>query len=267
MKAATVLVFVVGCSSPSGSIPDAPPGNDASIDVAIDAASAGFGELSGMCGVLNDPELLGASPLLVQDAMTFARAYVDPADRALLTPGGVHLIETPNAGGSSEMSELFAFEQLARSMPGSREQIVHDYFLFTTIAAVMVGDAIAVWAIGDGVYAIDGRVRELGPFANNQPPYLAYDLVGNPQGAHLEIAHGDSVIVATDGVGEVGVDRFAGVDRFVTHPDALRRHLALLARGEERIDWTARRVVRTPAALQDDGAVAMLVRTSDGGAS
>lgn len=114
MKAATVLVFVVGCSSPSGSIPDAPPGNDASIDVAIDAASAGFGELSGMCGVLNDPELLGASPLLVQDAMTFARAYVDPADRALLTPGGVHLIETPNAGGSSEMSELFAFEQLAR---------------------------------------------------------------------------------------------------------------------------------------------------------
>lgn len=160
-----------------------------------------------------------------------------------------------------------AFEQLARSMPGSREQIVHDYFLFTTIAAVMVGDAIAVWAIGDGVYAIDGRVRELGPFANNQPPYLAYDLVGNPQGAHLEIAHGDSVIVATDGVGEVGVDRFAGVDRFVTHPDALRRHLALLARGEERIDWTARRVVRTPAALQDDGAVAMLVRTSDGGVS
>ncbi len=157
-----------------------------------------------------------------------------------------------------------ALDRLVAAMPGPREQIVHDYFLFTTVAAVMVDDAIVVWAIGDGVYAIDGRVRELGPFANNQPPYLAYDLVGNPQIAHLEIARGNSVIVATDGVGEVGLDHFAGIDRFVTHPDALRRHLALLARGDERIDWTARRVVRTPAALQDDGAVAMLVRTSEG---
>jgi hypothetical protein len=39
---------------------------------------------------------------------------VDPADRGLLTPGGMTLIDTPNAGGSSELSELFAFEQLAR---------------------------------------------------------------------------------------------------------------------------------------------------------
>lgn len=77
-------------------------------------AAAGFGDLSGMCGVLTDTELLDGSPHLVQDAFTFARAYVDPDDRPLLTPGGVHLIETPNAGGSSEMSELFAFEQLAR---------------------------------------------------------------------------------------------------------------------------------------------------------
>lgn len=163
---------------------------------------------------------------------------------------------------------IAALDALVHAMPGDREQIVHDYLLFTVVTAAMVGDTIVVWAIGDGAYAIDGRVRELGPFADNQPPYLAYDLLGAPQVAHLEIARGDSVIVATDGVAEVGLDHFAGVDRFVAHPDALRRQLALLARGDERIDWDARRVVRTPALLQDDGAVAMLVRTCvDGGGS
>lgn len=82
-------------------------------DGMIDAADPLYG-VAGMCGVLNDPELLGASPVLVQDAMTFARAYVDPADRDLLTPGGKQIAETPNLGGSSEMSEIFAFEQLAQ---------------------------------------------------------------------------------------------------------------------------------------------------------
>jgi hypothetical protein len=162
----------------------------------------------------------------------------------------------------------------------AREQIVHDHFLFTTIAAVMLDDVIAVWAIGDGAFAIDGRVRELGPFENNQPPYLGYDLLADSQDARgsrvekpgpvpsfLEVACGNSVIVATDGVAEIGLDHFAGVDRFVAHPDALRRHLALVARTDERIDWDARRVVRTPALLQDDGAVAMLVRDAHGAVS
>jgi hypothetical protein len=150
----------------------------------------------------------------------------------------------------------------------------------------MVGEVIAVWAIGDGAYAIDGQVRELGPFPDNQPPYLGYDLLqvpslqngqslqelpsnagaahfelpSNAGAAHFEVARGNSVVLATDGVAEVGLDHVAGVDRFVTHPDALRRQLTLLARDQERIDWEARRVVRTPALLQDDGAVAILVR-------
>ena len=109
-----LLVVLAACGS-SPSTPDHPDSGalDAAIDVAVDAPS-GFGELGGMCGVLNDPRLAGASPLIVRDTFTFARAFMDPQDRPLLTPGGLHLIETPNAGGSSEMSELFAYEQLAR---------------------------------------------------------------------------------------------------------------------------------------------------------
>jgi hypothetical protein len=83
-----------------------------------------------MCGVLNDPELTGVTPLLVKDAMTFSRRYNDPADRPLLTPGGRTIAETPNAGGSSIYSEVFAFEQLAGcEMAGllkTETQIVYD---------------------------------------------------------------------------------------------------------------------------------------------
>ncbi|MFN0248520.1 MAG: hypothetical protein ACKV2T_16630 [Kofleriaceae bacterium] len=114
MKTAAVLLILVGCSSPSEEgTPDASMDHDAAIDAAIDAPQDLYA-VSGMCGVLNDPELLGAPPVLVNDVMTFARAYMDPSDRGLLTPGGRQIAETPNLGGSSEMSEIFAFEQLAR---------------------------------------------------------------------------------------------------------------------------------------------------------
>ena len=118
MKAAVVaLVALAGCSVRDGTfenIVDAASSDGGGSDApAVDAATS-FGTLSGMCGVLNDPELLGVSPLLVRDAFEFPREFMDPADRGLLTAGGVRLAETPNAGGSSGMSEIFAFEQLAR---------------------------------------------------------------------------------------------------------------------------------------------------------
>ncbi len=92
---------------------DAAPGFDAGPDATL-VPLAGFGELSGMCGILEVADLTGATPDLFRDTLTFARRYNDPDDRPLLTPGGVHLAETPNAGGSSGFSEIFAYEELAR---------------------------------------------------------------------------------------------------------------------------------------------------------
>lgn len=149
---------------------------------------------------------------------------------------------------------------LAAGMPGALEQVVHEHFLFTVVAAAVDGDHAAVWALGDGAYAIDGRSQVLGPFAENQPPYLAYDLLGMAQPAHFaptEAVSSGTIVVATDGVAELGLEAIS-IDASLAHPDALRRRLTVLARGAERIEWDARRVVRTPAALQDDGAVAIL---------
>lgn len=150
-------------------------------------------------------------------------------------------------------------ERIVDAMGSDRERIVHEHFLFTVIAAAWCGDDVAVWALGDGGYALGDRVVELGPFEANQPPYLGYDLLGDPSPAHLEVASASCgrVVVATDGVVEIGLAGLVEPKHF-DHPDALRRKLAVLAKGSERIDWEARRTVRTPASLQDDGAIAAL---------
>jgi hypothetical protein len=150
--------------------------------------------------------------------------------------------------------------EITRTIAGLLERMpdgaLHDHFLFTIVAAAATRTESAVWAIGDGVYQL-GATRTLGPFADNQPPYLAYDLTGDVSPAHLEVAPACDVVIATDGLDDPAP--FASA-RFVTHPDALRRELAVRARSGERIDWDARRIDRTPAQLQDDGAVGVILR-------
>jgi hypothetical protein len=174
--------------------------------------------------------------------------------------------ERPGALWDGVRAEVTAtLARLADAMPGVREAVIRDHFLFTIVAAAVAGDEACVWAIGDGGYRLaPGALRVLGPFADNQPPYLAYDLLGMPQRAHLDVrdAGAGQLVVATDGAVELdaagpGLDDLLDA-RTLAHPDGLRRRLAVLARSGERIDWGARRVVRTPAALQDDGAIAVL---------
>ena len=158
-----------------------------------------------------------------------------------------------------------ALAELLERMPGDRTEIIREHFLFTIIAAAVTPEGAAVWALGDGAYSLGDHTRVLGPFENNAPPYLAYDLLGESgpgaAPAHFEIASPScgAIVIATDGATELdgGLEKFAA-HKFVDHPDALRRHLAVLAKANERIDWDERRVVRTPAALQDDCAVGVL---------
>ena len=158
--------------------------------------------------------------------------------------------------------------ELLERMPGDRVDALREHFLFTIVAAAATRCAsddgahvnAAVWALGDGAYSFGDHTRVLGPFEDNAPPYLAYDLLGDARPAHFEVAPScEATVIGTDGATELpdGLEMFTAA-RFVEHPDALRRHLALLSRTSERIDWDARRVVRTPAALQDDCAIGVL---------
>ena len=237
-----------------------------------DAAAVWIGETAGAvvvcdgCGSQGSSEVgarLGAQLVTAAVARRLA-AGASPADRTMwseVRSEVVQILEDLSCGAVGECPGSHgACTDATCPVAAARGRFIHEHFLFTVIAAAVAGDDAAVWAIGDGAYSVGGCTRELGPFPDNQPPYLAYDLLGMPQHAALEIvetATPGAIIVATDGVAEVGLDAIE-VERCLAHPDALRRRLAVLARSGERIEWDARRVVRSPAALQDDGAVAIL---------
>jgi hypothetical protein len=132
MRPALLLVLTAACgSSPDHVTQDAAAQQpDAPNTIDAPPTASGFGDLSGMCGVLSEMDLTSASPQTFQVTFTFARAYMDPADRPLLTPGGQHMAATPNAGGSSGLSEIFAYEELARcelaTFLKSETEIVYD---------------------------------------------------------------------------------------------------------------------------------------------
>lgn len=109
---------------------DAAPAADASPD-AGGVPLAGFGAITGMCGVLTPAELDGTTPLWFGGTLDFGSdRYDDPAERPLLTSGGVEIILDGNAGGSSLYSEVFAFEWLARcelaTLLKTETEIVYD---------------------------------------------------------------------------------------------------------------------------------------------
>jgi Protein phosphatase 2C len=147
--------------------------------------------------------------------------------------------------------------------------LIEQHLLCTVVAAARDGRTASVWAIGDGAFVLGGELTELGPFPDNAPPYLAYDLLAAPRPAHFAVqatgeheegGHSGIILVATDGAAALSgaLVELAHTPRFLEHPDALRRHLATLARADERILWSERRVERTAAPLQDDAAIGLL---------
>jgi len=130
--------------------PDAPfmdAGLDASIDASVDGASdaatdaatdasldagalTGFGDITGPCGRVAG-ELSDPNPVVFQTRLDFMmNAYDDPAERPELTPGGQQILLEGTAGGSSGISEAFAYEVLARcegaSLLKTETRIVYD---------------------------------------------------------------------------------------------------------------------------------------------
>lgn len=73
----------------------------------------GFGTITGLCGIIDD-ELFDAQPSYFVNTIDFAMDGYDDGDFGLLTAGGQEIITDGNAGGSSIMSEVFAYEVLAR---------------------------------------------------------------------------------------------------------------------------------------------------------
>jgi hypothetical protein len=96
--------------SDTGSDADSGADSDAGTD---DVPLAGFGAISGECGVLDD-ELTADNSSYIVNSIDFGTDPYDDADTSRLTEGGREIIADGNAGGSSVLSEVFAYEMLER---------------------------------------------------------------------------------------------------------------------------------------------------------
>ncbi|MDP1916788.1 MAG: hypothetical protein Q8L14_11100 [Myxococcales bacterium] len=104
--------FDAGLISDAGAVADA--GSDAGLDAGPRMAlDGGHGRIIGEC-LRVPPELGRPTPSYLEVRLDFGMdQFDDPAERPRLTQGAQTMLATPNAGGSSGMSEAFAFEVLA----------------------------------------------------------------------------------------------------------------------------------------------------------
>ena len=102
---------------------------DASLEGGAGALE-GFGQIAGPCAQL-PPQLDLMTPSFFLNRLDFGLdAFDDPAERSLLSAGAQQILQEGTLGGSSVVSEAFAFEILARcegaSLLKTETQIVYD---------------------------------------------------------------------------------------------------------------------------------------------
>lgn len=116
VRLALAVLLMTACGGDVHVAPDGNPVLDFDAAPSPDAGQAfptpGFGTISGECNVLDD-ELTSSEPSIVRSVFTFDRMY-EETDLSMLTAGGQQIIADGNAGGSSVLSEAFAFEMLSR---------------------------------------------------------------------------------------------------------------------------------------------------------
>jgi hypothetical protein len=139
--------------------------------------------------------------------------------------------------------------------PGSGRgysETIAQHFLFTVVGLALAHGEATLFALGDGLVWLNGEKSELGPFANNEPPYLGYGLLTDarePQRAAFRILAQvpqtalESALIATDGVADLDAERTRAVhgplsqfwteDKFFRNPDQVRRRLTVVSRRPE----------------------------------
>ena len=190
-----------------------------------------------------------------------------------------------------ERELLEQLESIAQTLAGghSLPLIIQEYFLFTVVGAVITAEETTIFSRGDGVIALNGQIKQLGPFPDNAPPYLAYKICDQDSalGEQIQIQYQlptlqvESIVLGTDGVNDsiakeehflpgkeekVGaIAQFWQQDRYFHNPDALRRRLFLMNREVTKPDWHDRRLLRQGGLLPDDTTLIVIRRRGETG--
>jgi hypothetical protein len=177
---------------------------------------------------------------------------------------------------------------LALSLAGKQSftETVARNFLATVVGALVSPDTTWLFYAGDGLIAVDGEIRSLGPFPENRPPYPAYTLIDSAFAATPELLRYtverregpvQSVAVGTDGALQLlklegrpipGSDELVGPlaqfwteGRYFSNKDALRRRLARINSQSLTLDRLNRPTL-SPGLLADDTTLVVARRHS-----
>lgn len=80
------------------------------------------------------------------------------------------------------------------------------HFLFTILGAVLTEKSAVIFGIGDGAFAINGKLTIIGPFPDNAPDYLCRSFVSRVEApdfvlhAKLRTDLLDTLVIGTDGM-------------------------------------------------------------------
>lgn len=199
----------------------------------------------------------GGGPRSEVGAQIGSRLVVQAAGR-LLRSG----LDTPELLGQVRQDVLASLGRLAREMSvdaASFSRTVADHFLFTIVGVLVTSRGATTFSLGDGLLVINGERTQLGPFPNNEPPYLGYALLpgGLGRGASEQLSFKVNrsmaasevqwLALGTDGAIELEVtaerpiqgrdevvgplSQFWSDNRFFKNPDMVRRRLAVISRG------------------------------------
>lgn len=171
-----------------------------------------------------------------------------------------------------------------REQERERRRFVLDYLLFTCVGVAITPVVTFCFSVGDGFLNVNGTTTQLGPFPDNEPPYLAYRLLSrNPDVQRrtrfrLErflTSDLTSVLLGTDGVSDflqhqndrepgqheaVGpLSQFWTDDRYFANPDLIRRKLVRVNRDARTLDQEGG-LVHAPGLLPDDTTIVVLRR-------
>ncbi len=157
-------------------------------DAGIEVPLPGFGTIEGGCGLLDD-ELATIEPTYVTTTIEFSEPYRDEL-ATTLTAGSQQILRDGNAGGSSILSEVFAYEVLARceraTLVKTETQIIYDQpGAMTDLLVTMANVPLGVSVTRAVAYPFDA------PFPPEQAKFLLEDKLRGIRDSSASVSAGD----------------------------------------------------------------------------